>query len=297
MNPELLASFLAVYRQQSFTRAAEQVERTQSAVSRQIQQLEEQVGVALFERLGKTVVPTDAGNALVPLAEQLLGQIDRVAETVRSYAGTNRGTLRIGASTTPGYYWLPPVLGKFHARYPGVDLHLSVANSRTIEQRIHHNELDIGFVGARLTSESLMMERIADDEIVCVCGPVHPLRHGRNVTRATLSGATWIVREKGSATRELFQKHLVKLGIKLNQLIELDSPEGIKALVRAGLGISFLSIHAVAAELRRRELRRIRFEGIQFSRPLYLVRHPNKYISIAMQRFIELLPKSARAVE
>lgn len=292
VNLDLLKSFLAVYRRQSFTQAAEEVARTQPAVSRQIRQLERQLGVMLFERIGKTVLPTDAARTLAPLAEQLLGQADRVAETVRGYAGADRGALRIGASTTPGYYWLPPILGRFHARYPEIELHLTVANSRGIEQRIHRNELDVGFVGGHLTSDVLAMQRVADDEIVCVCGHGHALGDRRRASVTALNSATWIVREKGSATRELFEEHLAKAGVRLNRVIELDSPEGIKGLVRAGIGISFLSIHAVSAELRRRELRRIGLERLQLTRPLFLVHHPDKHISPAMQRLVQLLPKA-----
>ncbi len=292
VNLDLLKSFLAVYRRRSFTQAAEDVARTQSAVSRQIHQLERQLGVILFERIGKTVIPTDAGRALAPPAEQLLGQAERVAETVRGYAGADRGALHIGASTTPGYYWLPPILGRFHSRYPGVELHLTVANSRSIEQRIHRNELDLGFVGGHLTSDSLSMQRVADDEIVCICGRGHPLGNRRSSSIAELSSAIWIVREKGSATRELFEKHLAKVGIRLKRVMELDSPEGIKGLVRAGIGISFLSIHAASAEIRRRELRRIGLERLQLTRPLFLVHHPDKHFSPAMQRLVQLLPKS-----
>lgn len=291
MNPELLKSFLAVYQRRSFTQAAEFVLRTQPAVSRQVRQLEHELGVVLFERLGKTVLPTDAGRALAPLAEQVLGQIERVVETVRGYAGAGRGSLRIGASTTPGYYWLPPILGKLHARYPEIELSLTVANSRTIEQRIHGNELDLGFVGGHLTSDSLKMDRVVEDEIVGICGPSNPLGRMRVPTHAGLSRTTWIIREKGSATQELVAHALARVGVKPKRVIELDSPEGIKALVVAGLGVSFLSIHAVAAELRRRELRRIRFQGFPVSRPLFLVRHPDKHTSVPMQHLLDLLPR------
>lgn len=299
MNPELLRSFLAVAHRLSFTRAADDLTMTQPGVSRQIGQLERELGVVLFERLGRSVQLTDAGRALVPLAEQLLGQIERSVEAVRCYASADRGSLRIGASTTPGYYWLPPVLGAFHKRHPGVELHLVVANTREIEQRIHRNELDLGFVGGHLTSDTLRTEHVADDEIVCISGPHHPLGRGgtatasrsRGATVAALNRATWIVRERGSATRALFEQQLAKVGVHLEHVIELDSPEGIKALVAAGIGVSFLSIHAVRAELRRRELRQVHLPGLRLARPLYLVRHPDKHVSIAMQSLLDLLPR------
>jgi DNA-binding transcriptional LysR family regulator len=111
------------------------------------------------------------------------------------------------------------------------------------------------------------------------------------VTIAALDDALWVMRERGSATRELFERRLAESGIKPKRAIELDSPEGIKALVAVGIGVSFLSIHAVSAELRRRELRRIRLEGLQLTRPLFLVHHPDKHISLAMQNLLELMRK------
>ena len=294
MNPALLRSFLAVSRHLNFTRAADELALTQPAVSRQVGQLERELGVILFERLGRSVYLTDAGRRLVSLAEQLLGQADRVLEAMRGDENAAGGRLRIGASTTPGYYLLPPALGQFHRVHPRVDLQFAVDNSATIERRIMHNELDLGFVGAPVTNEILVTEQIAEDEIVCFCGVTHPHGARRRWTPGSLKDATWVVREPGSATRRLFEQRLDAAGLKMRSLIELGSPEGIKALVREGLGISYMSVRGIEPELRRGELKRMDVRGLKLTRPLLLVRHPDKHISPAMRAFMDILEGEER---
>jgi DNA-binding transcriptional LysR family regulator len=294
VNPALLPTFLAVYRHLNFTRAAEELALTQPAVSRQIRQLEQELDAALFERLGRSVHLTDAGRELAPLAEQLLGQIDRIAESVRRYGSAEQGRLRIGASTTPGYYLLPPLLGRFHCAHPKVELQFAVENSLAIERRIVRNEMDLGFVGAHLTSETLRVDAIGEDEIVCFCGPSHPLSARRRVFARSLVDEIWIVREQGSATRRLFEQWLETAGGKMSRVIELASPEGIKALVRAGIGISFMSIHGLNAELRYGQLKRVNVSGVRLTRPIYLVRHADKHMSPAMSSFLDLLTAQDR---
>lgn len=166
MNPRHLQTFLAVRKHLNYTRAAEDVFLTQPAVSRQVRQLEEELGVRLFEQIGKSLYLTDAGKTLAAEAEKLLGAMERTAEAVRSHGSAERGSVRIGASTTPGFYLLPALLGRFHRRFPEVTLHYTVENSLKIEQKIIRNELDLGFVGARLTSEELELKALVEDEIV-----------------------------------------------------------------------------------------------------------------------------------
>jgi DNA-binding transcriptional LysR family regulator len=286
MNPELLKTFLAVCRHMNFTRAAEERLLTQPAVSRQVKQLEQQLGVQLFEKLGKSIQLTDAGRALVPQAEGLLGQIERVVESVQRYRTAEHGRLRIGASTTPGYYVLPPILGAFHRRFPQVDLEYVVDNTRTIEQRLVRNELDIAFVGAHLVNAALRMEPLLDDKIVCFCGMSHPLSRRRKIRPEALTEELWIIRESGSATRQLFEQRFAALGGQIRRAIELNSPEGIKELVRAGIGVSFMSAHGLRREFRDRQLRPLPIKTLCLSRPIYSIRHGEKHESAVMSAFL-----------
>ncbi len=294
MHPELLQTFVAVSKHLNFTRAAEERLLTQPAVSRQIKQLERRLGVALFEQLGKRIQLTDAGRAFVPQAADLLGQMDRIAERVRAFTSPNRGRLRIGASTVPGYYLLPRALGAFHREFPDIEINYVVENTQRIEQRIVRNELDLAFVGDTPTSTTLHVERILDDQIVCFCGGCHPLSRRKTSTPRALRDELWVVRERGSATRELFERAWAATGGEIRRTIELSSPEGIKELVAAGIGVSFLSIHGLRHEIRQRRLHPLRIKGFGMGRPIYAIRHQKKHESAAMAALLAALRKETR---
>lgn len=293
MNPELLKTFLAVCEHMNFTRGAQDRLLTQPAVSRQVKQLEQLLGVPLFERLGKSIQLSDAGRALVPQAAELLGQMERIAESIGSYREAERGRLRIGASTTPGYYLLPPILGEFHRDYPAVELQFVVDNSLSIEQRVVRNELDIALVGAHLGNAAIRIERLIQDEIVCFCGASHRLSGRRRVAPETLHEELWVIREKGSATRQLFEHRWTAAGGKIARSIELASPEGIKALVGAGLGVSFMSIHGLRREFADGRLGPVAIKGLRLERPIYLIRHAQKHESPAAKAFCAILRRQA----
>ncbi|MBI3833428.1 MAG: LysR family transcriptional regulator [Planctomycetes bacterium] len=289
MNPGLLSAFLVVRKHRNFTRAAEELFLSQPAVSRQIQQLERELGVSLFDRLGKSLHPTEAGETLAAEAERLLGGLDRAVEAVRSHALPGTGRLRIGAGTTPGLYILPPILGEFQKRYPNVEIHISIGQSAHVAQQVLRNEIDIGFVGSALNERELLTEPIADDEIVCFARSKHPAVKRRNIDIRSLSNETWIVRPKGSATRTLFDDWMTTKRCMLRRTIEIDSPEGIRALVEAGVGISYMSVHALHASVRQRQLAILSVKGLNLQRTIWAVRHIDKRATPSMQAFLQIV--------
>jgi DNA-binding transcriptional LysR family regulator len=289
MNPHHLRTFLAVWRHRNYTRAAEEVFLTQPAVSRQVRQLEEELGVRLFEQIGKSLHLTDAGETLAVEAEKLLGAMERTAEAVRSHRSAERGSMRIGASTTPGFYLLPDLLGRFHRRYPKVALHYTVENSLRIEQKIVRNEIDLGFVGAHLSSEDLELKPLMEDEIVCFTAPSHHLAKVHHIAPSSLEEEMWIIREKGSATRRLFEHWLSSRKATIRKAIELTCPETCKALVRAGIGLSFMSIHGLRSEFRAKRLVRVPVTGMSLKRPIFLARHSEKRNSPVMETFLQIV--------
>jgi DNA-binding transcriptional LysR family regulator len=289
MNPNHLRTFLAVRRHLNYTRAAEEVFLTQPAVSRQVRQLEEELGVRLFEQIGKSLHLTDAGKTLAVEAEKLLGAMERTAEAVRSHRSAERGSVRIGASTTPGFYLLPDILGQFHRRFPKVAIHYTVENSLQIEQMLVRNELDLGFVGAHLSSKELEIKPLVEDEIVCFTSPSHRLAKKRHISPSLLEEEMWIIREKGSATRLLFEDWLSSRRGAIRKAIELTCPETCKALVRAGIGISFMSVHGLRSEIRDKYLVKIPVTGMSLKRPIFLARHYDKRNSPVMESFLATL--------
>ncbi|MEE9294335.1 MAG: LysR substrate-binding domain-containing protein, partial [Phycisphaerae bacterium] len=186
-------------------------------------------------------------------------------------------------------YLLPPVLGRFHAKYPDVELHYTIENSLHIEQKILRNELDLGFLGVHPSHHELVAEKLLDDEVVCFSHASHRLAKRRRIDATILAGETWIIREKGSATRQRFESWLAKAGGTLGSIIELQGPEAVKALVAAGVGISFMSIHGLKREIRRRQFKKLPVTGLRLERPIVLVRHADKHTSPVMETFLMLV--------
>jgi DNA-binding transcriptional LysR family regulator len=287
MNLDLLSTFLAVQKHLSYTEAGKEVFLSQPAVWRQIRKLEADLHVPLFERIGKSLALTDAGRTLAAEAEMLLGNVDRVVEAVQAQKGPSRGRLRIGASTTPGFYLLPSVLGRFHARYPDVELTYRVGNSQDIEEAILKNELDLGFVGSHVPQEEIHREPVVEDLIVFFSSPNHPLAARRRIPLSTLVQDICILREQGSATRKLVEAHLAAEGISIGRSITLGCPEAIKAVVAGGLGFSFLSIHGLHGDFRTGRLKKLAVARTDLRRTIECIWHAEKHISPVMTAFRE----------
>lgn len=300
LNPTHLRAFLAVQKHANYTRAAEELFLTQPAVSRQIDQLEKGLGVPLFEQIGKAIHLTDAGRTLLREAERLLGDLERVAESVRAFGSPGHGRLAVGASSTPGLYLLPTVVGKFCREFPDVEFHYSVENSRGVEQQVLHNQLDVGLVGVAPSSESIVATKLLEDEIKFFSSSTHSLASRREIDLKVMAHHTWVIREKGAATRELVESQLNRQKIKPGHVIEMNCPEGIKALVAAGVGISYMSIHGLREDLNHGRLRTLGVRGFDVRRGIYLIRHQDKHVSLAITEFERLaksmlgLPKRAR---
>lgn len=289
LNPRQLRTFLAVRKHRSYTRAGAEVFLSQPAVSRQIQGLEQELEVCLFEKVGKSVRVTDAGETLAKEAEKILGSMERAREAVRGHRSAATGTLRVGGSTTPGLYLLPPLLGRLHTRLPGVELHYVVESSRRIEQRIVRNELDLALVGVPLGNTDLRQEPIFEDEIVCFASATHPLARRRRIDPRSLESEICVTRERESATRELFESWLVRAGGRLGRRIELQGPEEAKAIVAAGVGFSFASVSALRGARASGTLKKLSVSGLVLKRAIYLVRHADKPSSPVMEAFLSLL--------
>ena len=288
MDIKRLEAFLAVARRGSFTLAARDLGRSQPTLSRQVRELEDDLGLALFERLGKAVHLTEAGRHLQVEGARLQGDVERIEEHLRDLAGVERGRLRLGAGTTPGLYVVPSLLARLMSRFPDVDLHYSITNSAAVGRSLLANELDVGFVGRRLEHRCLDHRELVEDDIICVASPAHPLA-GRTVVVADLAHCTQIVREPGSATRAHVDAALTAAGVLPRRRIELAGPEAVKAVVQAGLGVAWLSSLAVAGELARGELVRLDVAGVSPKRDIYLVIHLDKRLTPVLRQLLAVV--------
>ncbi|MGE0431980.1 MAG: LysR family transcriptional regulator [Planctomycetota bacterium] len=294
MNPAHLRTFLAVHRHHNFTRAAEELFISQPAVSRQMQQLEADLGVQLIEHIGKSLHLTPAGETLAREAETVLGDLERLAERVRAHRAADVGWLRIGASTTPGYFLLPKLLGEFHRRFSDVELGYQVDNSSAIEQLLVRNELDIGFIGVETSNPLLMHESVVDDEVVCFAAAGHPLARKKQIDTAELSEHVLVMRELGSATGGLAHHWLREHKVTPRRTIQLASPEAIRALVGAGVGYSFMSIHGLREQIDAGTICRVDVPGLRLVRPILIVRHRDKHRTPVMDAFLHIVREAGR---
>jgi DNA-binding transcriptional LysR family regulator len=292
ITPDRLHTFLAVARLESFTSAARDVYLSQPAVSRQIAALEKALGVSLFDRLGKRALLTAVGRGLLPEFRRILGDLKLVEETVKGLEVGSRGTLRIGASSTPGLYVIPPILARFQRRFPAVEIDYVVSNTKRVEEMVIENALDVGFVGGSVSDPTLVVERIMQDEVVCFVARMHPLASRSRVTAADVGRETLVMREEGSSTGRLFKSWILAGGGRIGRVIDLGCPEAIKTIVAAGLGVGCLSRLALDDEIARRDLTVLSVGGSRLRRPLSMIRHKRKATFPALSGFITILKGS-----
>ena len=298
MTLRQLEVFLAVARAKSFRRATERLALSQPALSQHIKELEEELGVLLFDRLGRSVALTEAGRLLETQAQRLFATVEDARAAIGELRGLKRGRLCLGGSTTPGIYLLPRIIGKFHARYPEIEVTLRIANTREIEREIQANGLDLGIVGGHIVGErETCVEANIDDELVLIVPPSHRLFRRREVPPGELAKERLIVREPGSATRQVMEGLLRKAGIELRAAMELGHTEAIKQGVMAGLGVAILSVYTVGAEHRAGRLGIVRLKGLPLRRHFHVIRHEAKQLSPAARAFVELLQSEAADVK
>ena len=282
-----LQVFLAVSARLNFTRAAEDVHLSQPSVSVRIRQLEAELGVKLFEQLGKKVALTEAGKLLEPYARRVVAAMDDARNAMNELQGLERGSLRVGASTTPGMYLIPKTIAQFKRRYPKVDVHLTVKDTRQIEEGVIQNEFDFGFVGGHLTGEEVNVLSWITDELVLIMPPGHRLTAKRLVKPQDLSKEQFIFREQGSASRAVVAAHLRKARIEAEAVMEMANPESVKKAVQNGLGIAFISAFAVEAELKAKTLLTVKVQNLQIRRELKIVYRKDKHLSPAAKAFLD----------
>jgi DNA-binding transcriptional LysR family regulator len=282
-----LKVFLAAARHLNYTRAGEELRLRQSTVSSHIKQLEGELGVRLFEQIGKRLVLTEAGRLIEPIARRAVLGIVEVQSAVADYRGTGEGSLHLGASTTTGLYILPRLLARFHALYPNIKLRTTLSNTSTVERMVLNAEVDFGFVGGHLITGQLVSRRWVEDRIVLIAAPRHRFAAMRQVGMKLLSGETLIQREEGSATRTVIEKELQSAGCVFNEVIELGHPEAIKEAVISGMGIAFISHFAVEREVKSGDLIIISVKKMAPRRQLQICHRPQKHLSNADTALID----------
>ena len=289
MNRNHLALFHAVAEAGSVTRAAERLHVSQPAVSKQILELEDVLGVCLLERLPRGVRLTDAGRLLADYARRQ-NVVEREAErAIEEFRGLKRGRLAVGASTTIAAYLLPPVFGQFHQRCPNIELRLEIANTRDIQRNLMDGLIEVGLTEGVIETEDLESRVFHQDELVAIAPLAHPLLRKKPVAARELCREPFILREEGSGTRAVVEQSLAARGLSVTPVLSLASTEAIKHSVVAGLGIAIVSRLAIGLELKFGSLAVIPVKDLAIHRPLHSQKLHGKDQSPAMTQFLEIL--------
>ncbi|MDA8210268.1 MAG: selenium metabolism-associated LysR family transcriptional regulator [Clostridia bacterium] len=292
MNFNHLKVFLVVAKNLSYSRAAEELFISQPTVSIQVKKLEEELGIDLFEQLGKKIYLTEAGKLLYSYVNRIFSLAVEAELAVQELKGLCSGQLVIGASTTPGIYLLPEIIGSFQELYPGLGISLEISNTHKVQEQLLLNQLDLGVVGEELMLDpQLQIEPLIEDELVVIVAAGHPLAERQSITLEELFQQRLILRERGSSTREVLEEKVRHQGNKLKVAMQLSSVEAIKQAVAANLGVSIVSKLSVGLELGAGVLSILSFSDVQLVRQINLAYHKDKKISPAVREFMRYLSR------
>jgi DNA-binding transcriptional LysR family regulator len=292
-----LEVFAAVAEEKSFSRAGQRLGRTQPAISSAIKLLEEELGEPLFDRLGKTVRLTAAGDLLTEYAKRLLRLREEAVLALGELRGLARGTLRLGANETTCLYVLPEVLAAFKQAFPQVQVDIHRAITRSITERVIDGALDFGIVTLPIKNPRLEAITIHSDEMALIVSPAHWLASRRSVKMSDLEGEPFILHKIGTTTRERLAKHFSDGGVKMKVTMELASIETIKRFVSIGMGISIVPRLCISKEIAEGSLAALAIRDARFKRKLGLIYNRDRYQSQAARAFLALMSEKRPATK
>ena len=281
-----LEIFVAVSKTEIVSRAAEALSLSQSATSTALSELERQFDLQLFDRVGKSLHINETGRQLLPRAVELLDRAHEIEALLQGHAGF--GYMKIGATLTVGNYLATLLVARFLQEHSESRIQLQVHNTSTIVQQIVNHELDLGLIEGDTHHPDIEVQPWIADELVVFSAPGHRLAKAKSVPIEQLVQEPWILREKGSGTRETFDRALSNHHAKLNIRLELEHTEAIKRAVESGLGIGCISRLALKDAFSRGSLVPIATPDLNLGRYFYFVWHKQKYQTTGMREFVTM---------
>src|SRR5215471_7923687 len=270
--------FAAVARNLSFTRAARELHLTQPAVSQQIKLLEAEVGMPLFEQIGRKVQLAPAGTELLRYAHQTIELLREAAESLAAMRGLKRGVLQLGAVSTAKYF-APSLLSAFTPAYPEVTIKFAVGNREEVIKHLGANEIDLVIMGRPPRELETVAEPFAKNPLVIIASPTHPLATKRRIKLSQLANEYFLIRESGSGTRASMERVFKERDVPFRVSMEVSSNETIKQAVMADMGLSFISSHTVGLELAAGKLVILDVVGLPIIRDWYVIHLRDKVLS------------------
>jgi DNA-binding transcriptional LysR family regulator len=298
MDIHHLKVFVAVFKNRSFSRASEQLHLTQPTISDHIRSLEQEFDCRLFDRLGRSILPTKEAEVLYLHAIDIIERTDALKAVIGQFRTEPHGELVIGGSTIPGTYLIPSFVAKFRETYPEIVFRIVIGDSRSVVERLLDHDLLIGIVGTQLNHDQLLYEPFYDDELVVVANRQFVTK--QTMTFSEFLKLPFVMREEGSGTRREIERILAAKGHSLDKLIIsgiFDTTDAVKQAVIAGLGVAILSRLAVGREITSGILQEIKISGLKMLRQFFIVTHQKRTLPSAYALFIKHLKQMARGFQ
>jgi DNA-binding transcriptional LysR family regulator len=287
-----LQVFEAVARHLSHSRAAKELYLSQPAISMQIKQLEESVGLPLFDQTGKQIYLTDAGAEMLHYCRAIAAQLKEMEAVFGEMKGLERGHLAISVVSTANYF-MPQLLAKFRLQHPKIQISLHVGNRTAVLKQLFDNTTDLAIMGRPQKDDGLNAQSFMENPLVVIAPPGHPLCEMKQVSLAQLEQENFLLREQGSGTRSAMERFFAEHRLRLSADMEMDTNEAIKQAVQAGMGLGILSLHSAELELETGRLALLNVEHFPVVRHWYIVHREGKRLSIATQAFKSFLLNEA----
>ena len=276
--------FLATADCQNISRAASHLAMSQSAASGALKDLEDRYGAQLFDRVGKRLKLNHLGESLRPLAESLLDKANKVDVLISNQEAVAK--LNVGATLTIGNYISVPIIAMCKERYPDLQINLNVANTATITEKVLNYELDVGLIEGEFSHPDLTIETWTQDELVIFSSPEHPLVNYDSLSDEQIINSDWVLRERGSGTRQTFDRAMQCLLNDIKVYVEFEHTEAIKRAVQSGLGLGCLSPITLKDEFRNGTLIPLKIPHRDMSRKFYFVTHNKKFKTGALTSWL-----------
>ena len=293
MNFNQLWIFYNVAKYRSFSRAAKALYLTQPSISTQVKLLEKSYNIRLFERFGKKVELTHYGQNLFSYAEKIFNLTQEADRVIEDLKGMRSGNLRIDTSLTLGSYYLSDILAAFASKFPNIKIQMGVGNTQEVVENVLTFRTDLGLIGHTESHEKLVVIPFIEEELVIIVSPPHEFARQKKIKPSRLNGQPFIMRERGSMTREVVEGIFKQEQISVNGIMELASNEAIKRAVEDGLGISIISANVVTREVKAGLLKVVRLSGEKVTRHFSIIYHKDKYLSNIIQSFLEIAAEYA----
>jgi DNA-binding transcriptional LysR family regulator len=294
----------AIAAEGSFKRAADSLYVSQPAVSLQVQNLEKQLNVPLFDRGGRRAKLTEAGHLLLSYGEKIIALCQETCRAIEDLQNLQGGTLIVGASQTTGTYLIPRMIGLFRQKYPDVSVQLQVHSTRRTSWGVANGQVDLAIIGGEVPAElqeTLKIIPYAEDELALILPAFHPLAQMQTIQKEDLYKLHFITLDSQSTIRKVIDKVLTRYEIDPKRLkieMELNSIEAIKNAVQSGLGAAFVSTTAIEKELEMGVLHSAKIDNMVVKRTLSVIINPNRYCSKAAEAFnTEILPEFSHHYE